>query len=403
MSTRIVNYLELSAPGKLILGGEHSVVFGKKALASAIDLRTRVIAKRRTQASDIEFLQLRLVQLERSIRVSREEFNRLRTYSASAANLSAADLDQALASLRANDEQDKLVDSCRLILIATQALEWSHINGLDIEISSKIPLAAGLGSSASFSVCLAAVFRFMAIYSSTSSETTTTTATTNNDFSFSDVDLEAINSVAFGVERIFHGRPSGIDNSVACYGGYVVFERGVIVDKFVSSLQLPIVVVNSCVPKQTSEQVAKVRQLHSRHARIVDALMDSIHAIVDEFVGLLKSTLTHDSACVMKSHTLIGDLITLNQGILHGLQVDNLELAKIVGIAAKHGFHAKITGSGGGGCCFVLLHEMQGCEDGRGKQSELMMSELAESKFVLFPTKLGCRGVSVEKVELVSS
>lgn len=397
MSSRRVSYLELSAPGKLILGGEHSVVFGKKALASAIDLRTRAIVKRRTQASDIEYVQLRLTQLERSIRVSREEFNSLRTYSASGANLSAADLDQTLASLRANDEQDKILDSFRLILITSQTLEWPHINGLDIEISSELPLAAGLGSSASFSVCLAAVFRFVATMETTQ---LTTTATTN-DLSFSALDLEAINSVAFGVERLFHGRPSGIDNSVACYGGYVVFERGAIVDKFVSSLRLPIVVVNSCVPKQTSEQVAKVRQLHSRHARIVDSLMDSIHAIVDEFVGLLKSA-PHDSE-MTESDTLMGDLITLNQGILHGLQVDNLELAKIVGIAAKHGFHAKITGSGGGGCCFVLLHEIQGCEDGHAKPSELMMNELAESKFVLFPTKLGCRGVSIEKVEFSSS
>ena len=41
-----IKYLELSAPGKIILCGEHSVVYGKKAIACSIDLRTKICIKK---------------------------------------------------------------------------------------------------------------------------------------------------------------------------------------------------------------------------------------------------------------------------------------------------------------------------------------------------------------------
>lgn len=360
----LVRNLELSAPGKLILCGEHSVVYGKKALASAIDLRTRVIAHRIESSNDTASFEIRLAQLDRTIRITSNDFNRI---------CSSLELEKS-------DEDDKIIKAVRLLLAITSGLEWPHISGLRVDVTSEIPLAAGLGSSASFSVCLAALFQVVS----------------RGVHNLSDEDLNAVNEMAFRAETIFHGKPSGIDNSVACFGNYVVLERGSIVDKFAlaSALELPIVLVNSCVPKQTSEQVVKVRELRDRHSQIVDALMSSINLIVDEFIEALK-TATPDSI-----DSLVGslnDLITLNHGILHGFQVDNLELATIVGTASKRGFHAKITGSGGGGCCFVLLGR-----DKSDERRELLVNDLSQAKFVSFPTKLGCKGVTLEKIEFFS-
>lgn len=365
MQKNTIKSLKLSAPGKLILCGEHSVTYGKKALASAIDLRTNLTAYYRKEDDDVEdSFNLDLPNINRCVRLTSADFS---THSSSILSR-----DEALSRYQnETNNGDKHLEAVKFMIRTVPQLTWSHLKRLQVEIRSELPLASGLGSSASFSVCLSALFLLLAKPTS------------------STLDLDAVNSYAFSLEHIFHGRPSGIDNSVACYGNYVVFERGSIVDKFSAADSLPILVVNSCVPKQTSEQVSKVRELHSRHPNIVDSLMNSIGDIVDEFVRVLKSSSSNQN----DSKTSLNDLITLNHGILHSLQVDRLELATIVGLADKYNFHAKITGSGGGGCCFVML------SDADENNKTQLIDELNKFDFVSFPTKLGCKGITIENIE----
>lgn len=359
----LVSHLEVSAPGKLILCGEHSVVYGKKALASAIDLRTRLTARR--SSDRLSTFNMHLLTVDRLIQVTEREFTAIGP---------VCSLDEGVNKLlaeRADREPDKQLEAIRLLLMSTPGLKWAHLSGLCVEVSSELPLAAGLGSSASLSVCLAAMFHLLI-----TPHVQLLTEEERND----------INTTAFAIERIFHGQPSGIDNSVACYGNYVVFERGAIIDRFTSSLELPIVVVNSRVAKQTCEQVLKVRRLRERHPVVVDALMNSINEIVTEFVIAIKNAGSEPDELVQR----INDLVTLNQGILHSLQVNNLQLANIIGLAAKYGLHGKITGSGGGGCCFIMLDH---------RPAQCLLDELTSLNFVSFPTKLGCQGVTVENIE----
>ena len=362
MQKNTIKSLKLSAPGKLILCGEHSVTYGKKALASAIDLRTNLTAYYRKEDDDVDgSFNLDLPNINRCVRLTSADFS---THSSSILSR-----DEALSRYqKETNSGDKHLEAVKFMTRTVPHLTWSHLKRLQVEIRSDLPLASGLGSSASFSVCLSALFLLLAKPTST-------------------LDLDAVNSYAFSLEHIFHGRPSGIDNSVACYGNYVVFERGSIVDKFSAADSLPILVVNSCVPKQTSEQVSKVRELHSRHPNIVDSLMNSIGDIVNEFVRVLKSP-------SIDSKTSLNDLITFNHGILHSLQVDRLELATIVGLANKYNFHAKITGSGGGGCCFVMLSDAD-----ENSTTQLLIDELNKFDFVSFPTKLGCKGITIENIE----
>ena len=81
---------------------------------------------------------------------------------------------------------------------------------------SEIPLGAGLGSSAALSVCLAAGL------------TGVLAQVTGDKSSPSSLDNREVCSRAFLSEKILHGTPSGIDNSVSSYGGIIKFVNGVI-------------------------------------------------------------------------------------------------------------------------------------------------------------------------------
>jgi mevalonate kinase len=77
-------------------------------------------------------------------------------------------------------------------------------SGVSVKIDQKIPLGSGLGSSSNYSV--ASSLAFSKLFSN-------------------DTSLEAINSLAFGLERFKHGMPSGGDNSTCCYGGLIWFQK----------------------------------------------------------------------------------------------------------------------------------------------------------------------------------
>jgi len=148
------------------------------------------------------------------------------------------------------------------------------LSGISIQIHSQIPIGAGLGSSAALAVCLSAFFLNLIDKSK---------------------DLALINEYAFQIEKLFHGRPSGIDNAVATYGKYVLYENGQIVNKKFESINLNdirVLVVDTGVPKNTKQQVANVRGLYERHMNACECLFNAIDGIVDKFVKLIEENKT---------------------------------------------------------------------------------------------------------------
>ena len=82
--------------------------------------------------------------------------------------------------------------------------------GLKLHAVSQLPVGAGLGSSASYSVCLAAsLLIYFGIIEDVSDKK----------------NLEVVNSWAFLAEKVIHGTPSGIDNTVATFGGAIAYTR----------------------------------------------------------------------------------------------------------------------------------------------------------------------------------
>ncbi|CAN0311504.1 unnamed protein product, partial [Laminaria digitata] len=108
-------------------------------------------------------------------------------------------------------------------------------------------------------------------------------------------ELERINAWAFAGETVLHGTPSGLDNTVSCYGGAIKFVKGTggagnVTAPILGFPPLPIVLTNTLVPKDTRALVAGVRRLLEAHHRAVAAIFDAIGFIADEFIARADAT-----------------------------------------------------------------------------------------------------------------
>ncbi len=130
----------------------------------------------------------------------------------------------------------------------------------EIRISSRVPIGMGLGSSASFAV--AVIRAFDALLGLGQSE-------------------EEINDLAFRCEKIAHGKPSGIDNDIATFGQPILFRSGDKGGKEVINLSeaLPLVIAASGSRGVTRDQVAAVRQRYERSRSMISKIFDQIDDI----------------------------------------------------------------------------------------------------------------------------
>lgn len=349
--------LELSAPGKIILCGEHAVVYGKKALATAIDIRTYLTAVTDDEADS--FI-VHLDSISESLDFTQNDFE----FSGEQSNGLVEIVDNIIKTSGCNETKQKL--AIRFIVIAT-GIQWLNLKGLSVRVRSDIPLGSGLGSSASFAVCIALFFLIVS----------KKVRLTRNDFNKSE--LELINEHAFCLEKIFHGKPSGIDNTVSTYGGYISFQKGEIT-RFQSELDLLVLIVSSGMPKNTMEQVMKVKCLGEKLPAPFSHILSAIEEIVASFEVSLKQ------------NNSIGlfELISMNHWLLSSLSVSNNELNRIVSIANDNGYSCKLTGGGGGGCCFAMVSS-------KDESAQLSIS-MKKAGFESFPGILGSRGVCIDEL-----
>lgn len=109
---------------------------------------------------------------------------------------------------------------------------------LVVRVDSQFPAGAGLGSSAAFSVSLTAAL---------------TKAITGQDPAY-----QMISDWAFKCEHIFHGKPSGIDNSICTFGGAILFQSGKVVEVLHDMQRLPAILVYTNVTRNTKHLVESV-------------------------------------------------------------------------------------------------------------------------------------------------
>ncbi|XP_064128404.1 mevalonate kinase isoform X1 [Loxodonta africana] len=374
--------LMVSAPGKVILHGEHAVVHGKVALAVALNLRT--FLRLQPHSNGKVGLSLPNIGVKRDWDVAR--FQLLDTSFLEQDDITAPIPEQVEKLKEVADFPEDCAINERLAVLAFLYLYLSicrkqrTLPSLDIMVWSELPTGAGLGSSAAYSVCLAAALL-------TACEEIPNPLRDGDGISrWTEKDLELINKWAFRGERVIHGNPSGVDNAVSTWGGALRYQKGQI-----SSLKRPpalkILLTNTKVPRSTKALVASVRNRLIKFPEIVAPLLTSIDAIALECERVL-GEMAVDPA--LEQYLVLEELIDMNQHHLNALGVGHASLDRLCQVTMAHGLHSKLTGAGGGGCGITLLKP-----DVEQLAVEATKQALTGCGFDCWETSIGAPGVSV--------
>jgi mevalonate kinase len=277
-----------SSPGKIILFGEHAVVYGRPALAVPV---TQVHAD--VNVSD---------SARPGIWIDAPDVNLH-------AELNTLPSDHPLASVIHN------------FLFISRV---SPFPNLEIKITSSIPVASGLGSGAAVTVALTRALSSFLSHPMTDEE---------------------VNAFTYEIEKLHHGTPSGIDNTVITYAKPVYFVRETPIETLTVGKPFTIVIGDTGISAPTKESVGDVRRLWLSDKSRWETVFDKIAEI----------SFTARRAIEQGHWELLGELMNENHQLLQTLTVSSPELDALVTAACEAGaLGAKMSGGGRGGNMIAL-------------------------------------------------
>lgn len=387
-----------SAPGKVIVYGEHAVVHGKAAMAAAISLRSYLLVTTLSKSQRTISLRFPDIGLNHTWDIDALPWS---TFSHPSKKKMYYDLVTTLdpdlveamqphlsdVSPEATGENKKIHQAAAsAFLYLFLSLGNQTFPGSIYALRSTLPIGAGLGSSASISVCLSSALLLQI--------RTLAGPHPDQPCEEAELQLERINRWAFVGEMCIHGNPSGVDNTVSSGGKAVLFKREDYarppkVLPLRNFPELPLLLVNTKQARSTATEVAKVGALKESIPVITEAILNTIDAVTESAYGLITSP-TFNKEDPHTTETL-GRLMNVNHGQLVSLGVSHPRLERIRELVDLVGVGwTKLTGAGGGGSTITLL---------KPDASPRALKELAErldaEDFERFETTLGGDGVGV--------
>ncbi|CAK9160127.1 unnamed protein product [Ilex paraguariensis] len=340
------------APGKIILAGEHAVVHGSTAVAASIDLYTYASLRFPTPEDNDDTLKLQLkdMALEFSWPVGKikEALPELGSHAASSPMSCSLDTIKSIAALV---EEHNIPEAETGLAAGVSAFLWLYtsIQGYKpakVIVTSELPQSSGLGSSAALCVSLSAALLALS-------------DAVNLDFGqqgwlmFGESELELVNKWAFGGEKIIHGKPSGIDNTVSTYGNMIKFRSGDLM-RIKSNMPLKMLITNTKVGRNTKALVASVSERKVRHPDAMISVFTAVDSISNELASIIQSPASDDLVIIEKEEKL-EELMEMNQGLLQCMGVSHASIETVLRSTLKYKLASKLTGAGGGGCVLTLL------------------------------------------------
>jgi mevalonate kinase len=277
------------APGKIILFGEHAVVYGRPAIAvPVIQVEAKaIVAANPGKPSRIE--------------------------------APGIGLECELGALPAEHPLALAVQAVQ------EMLGFSSLPAFRLKIVSSIPIAAGLGSGAAVTVAIARAV---------------------SAFSGHPLSEEQVSAVAFRVDQLYHGTPSGIDNTVITYAQPVMVTRGQPFERLNVAQPFTIVIGNTGISASTSAVVSDLRRRWIETPAAYEARFNRIGAITREARRLIEIGRPEE----------MGPLMNSNHALLREIGVSCQELDFLVDQALKAGaLGAKMSGGGRGGNMIALV------------------------------------------------
>ncbi|RCK63831.1 Mevalonate kinase [Candida viswanathii] len=384
----------VSAPGKVIIFGEHSAVYGKPAIAAALSLRCYLLVSPSVDDANTIRLQFPDIQLDHSWNINDIPWDEIKPfvkYDANNKPLTPSELVpeilDKLSPLLTDFDNKMHYYACFCFLYLYVNLCSTETPGTTFIVRSTLPIGAGLGSSASTSVCLSSALALLGGCISEPS-ISATDKILNEDIP----DLEFVDKWSLIGEKCFHGNPSGIDNAVATFGGAVMFQRTSAPEQ--PSIRtnmrnfpaIKLLLTNTKVPKSTADLVAGVGKLNAEFNPITTSILTAMeHLSQEAYKVMITPGFGKDETNTLRK------LVNINHGLLVALGVSHpsLETVKIIGDRHKIGA-TKLTGAGGGGCAITLVND--NVEESVIQEA---IKEFATEGYESFETSLGGKGVGV--------
>jgi mevalonate kinase len=281
-----------SAPGKIILCGEHAVVYGRPAIAlPVLDISTtcRIFPHPNVLSEEV-------------------------IISAPSINLKSTFCQM--------NKEHPIRKGIELVL---STLSLDHIPNCEIELRSTIPDSSGLGSSSSLAVALIrGVSSFLG-------------------HPFED---SLVSQLAFEVEKIYHGSPSGIDNSVVSFAKPLYFVKGFAVEFLLFKNPLTLVIANTGIKSSTAKVVAELKHKWELSTLEYENQFDQISEISKSVKKYLESG----------DLSIVGKYMVENHKILKSMGISCKKLDELVDCALQNGaFGAKLSGGGQGGNMIAVV------------------------------------------------
>lgn len=283
----------VSAPGKLMLFGEHAVVYNRPCIVTAVGLRFYVTLEENSGSS-----------ITISSSLQSEQYK-----------ISVADL----------VHNAVYPDAVSFVLAAIQHVYRKYGIDRGLAVTTQGPERSfGLGSSSAVTVA--------------------TIKALSELFSLN-LSLSEMFDLSYQAVLTIQKRASGFDVAAALYGGTIYFLTG---GKTIIPLEvdkLPIIVGYSGKKVSTVNYVAAVNSLYEKHTWAIESIFELINQLTEKAKDKFLAS----------DWITIGEFVNLNQGLLESLGVNTFDLAKLIFAARKAGaLGAKLSGAGGGDCMFAI-------------------------------------------------
>lgn len=289
--------ISVSAPGKLMLFGEHAVLYDRPCLVTAVDQRMH---------ATVEVLDTNVFQLE-------AEEVKITGYTKALFDIGKGDIPKG----------------AQFVEIALRNMTAKHPlrNGIRITTNSEFSSQVGFGSSSASTVCIVkALSELMELRLS----------------------LKDIFDIALKTVLDIQGKGSGFDIAAGVYGGTLYFVTGGKTIKPLHIKELPLIVGYSGIKADTTTIIHQVREKAHKYPEIIE----EIYTGIAEIVGKAKEAL------LGSDFQTVGDLMNMNQGYLEALGVSTQKLSAMIYGARDNGaYGAKLSGAGGGDCMIAFSSE----------------------------------------------